>query len=78
MTAKYFYFGKSHNGVLMPLFECVADEAPDAKQTNTIYAELVKQQGLGVPRPTHYAKLELIELPQDEDVIEHRNLQVVN
>ncbi len=68
MTKKYFYFGKAPNGVMAPLFECIADEDPTAVQMNTIYAELVQQQGLMVPRPTHYAALELHEVPQADEV----------
>lgn len=62
---KYFYFGKAPNGTMMPVFECVAeDDPPTPEQANAIYSEIVRQKGLGVPRPTHYAVLELHEVEQ--------------
>ena len=66
---KYFYFGKAANGAYMPIFECVGDDAaPTPEQTNSIYQEIVRQQGLGVPRPTHYAAMELHEIELTDEV----------
>jgi len=80
---KYFYFGKAVNGSMVPIFECIAEADPTPQESNTIYQEIVRQQGLGVPRPTHFAALELTEIEQTEDVgtvplIGHQNGQTVH
>lgn len=65
---KYFYFGKAKNGSMVPIFECIAEVDPTPAESNTIYQEIVRQQGLGVPRPSHFASLELTEIEQTEEV----------
>lgn len=81
---KYYYFGKAKNGAMLPIFECVAEEDPTPQQANTIYQEIVRQQGLGVPRPTHYASMELIEIEQTDatddaaPLLLHTNGQIIN
>lgn len=65
---KYFYFGKAPNGAFIPLFELVSDVDPMTVQINTIYRQFVAQHGLGVPRPTHYAVMELYEVEQTDEV----------
>jgi len=80
---KYFYFGKAANGSMIPVFECMAEVDPTPAETNTIYQEIVRQNGLGVPRPTHFAALELIEIATTDEVsaepmILHTNGQTVH
>ena len=80
---KYFYFGKAQNGSMLPIFECIAEADPTPQEANTIYQEVVRQQGLGVPRPTHFAALDLIEIVQSDEVsaepmILHTNGQTVH
>jgi hypothetical protein len=65
---KYSYFGKAANGSMIPIFECVAEVDPTPQEANTIYQEIVRQQGLGVPRPTHFAALELVEIAETDEV----------
>jgi len=65
---KYIFFGKDKNGAMVQVFECVSPDVPTAEQVNTIYREMVRQVGLGVPRPSHYAALELVEIEQTEQV----------
>ena len=80
---KYFYFGKTANGGMVPIFECIAEVDPTPQEANTIYQEIVRQQGLGVPRPTHFAALDLVEIEQTEEVdtkpmLLHTNGQTVH
>lgn len=65
---KYFYYGRDRHGAMLPLFECVAEADPTPVEVNTIYQEIVRQKGLGVPRPTHFASMELHEVPESEEV----------
>lgn len=65
---KYFYFGPAKNGAMLMVFECISAEVPTPTQVNTIYQEMVRQAGLGVPRPTHYAALDLVEIESSDDI----------
>lgn len=71
---KYFYFGKDKNGAMVPIFECVSEEVPTPVQANTIYQEMSRQMALqgaplgSVPRPTHYAAMDLHEIEQTDEV----------
>ena len=78
---KYFYFGTDKNGAVVPVFECVSPDEPTPEQVNTIYHEMIRaatrqgQAGIGIPRPTHYASLDLIEVAQT-DVVEDKPILV--
>lgn len=82
MTKKYFYFGKAANGTMVPIFECVAEADPTAAETTAIYSEIVRQKGLGVPRPTHYGAIELTEIVEtesnDDPVLMSTNGEIVH
>ncbi|MDP9192286.1 MAG: hypothetical protein M3P06_11365 [Acidobacteriota bacterium] len=62
MMKKYQYFGKTATNAMVPLFEAVAEVEPSPADIETAYHEVVRQQGLGVPRPTHFIELELMPI----------------
>ena len=60
---KYFYFAHKGPGVV-PVFDCVSEGDPTAEQIDAIYHELVRVQGLGVPRPTLVGWIDLFPVPE--------------
>lgn len=62
---KYFYFAHKGPGVV-PVFDCVSEGDPTAEQIDAIYHELVRAQGLGVPRPTLVGWIDLVPVPESE------------
>ena len=62
---KYFYFAHKGPGVV-PVFDCVSEGDPTPEQVDAIYHELVRVQGLGVPRPTLVGWIDLVPVPESE------------
>lgn len=65
---KYVYYGTDKNGAMLQIFEAVAEVEPTPAEINSIYLQAVRQMGIGIPRPTHYVLMPLIEVEQTDEI----------